>query len=599
MRPFLPLCFAVLASCSCAGEAERPPVAGVLHLVDHLRAPGGAPVVTTRHTLRGIGRETVTADPPAPLTASVVVPEEGVLRFAVSLTGPGTGNVAEVAVRSGRAEETLWAERVEKRKVWLPASVALSEYAGRRVEIILRTTEPDGAQVLWGSPVVSGQRDNRLDVMLYEVDTQRADLLEPFGFPGPSSPVAGALARQGVTFTECFSTSSWTRPAATSILTSLSAPAHGVIGEEIALPAQVITLTDVLRDRGWYTVAFQTNPHAGRPAGLDEGFDEVFEMAALVESLLRNRDAWQGSPTIGTSSASGTTELVALLLQERLPEWAGLPLFLYLHTLDPHTPYDPRAPFSVLPGFEHEETRAAMRSDRETYGRDVRAADHFLGEIRRTMEREDRFDRSIMAFVSDHGEEFGEHGGSGHGRTLFDEQLRVPFLLVAPGVLPRGRVVRERVSTLDLLPTLLDILDEEIPAGVEGRSLLARIQTVRPGLRFPEDPVFSHVVSKGVRFDPPAMNDPAVVGHIAMGRGPWKCIVAEYGTRRRRRAALYDLRTDPRETMDLSAARPELLAEMRDAALGWWEARKGRGSAIVRPPDAESAERLRALGYVD
>jgi arylsulfatase A-like enzyme len=370
------------------------------------------------------------------------------------------------------------------------------------------------------------------------------------------------------------------------------------VANESALPEGITTLTDVLRDAGWYTVAFQTNPNAGRPAGLDQGFDVVFEASGLVHQRICGPEEWKGEKTWNATAASGTSELVEFVLRNLLPDWGDLPLFLYVHPMDPHSPYSPREPFASLPGFKRECVPAKVQEDAENYGRDVRTADHFLGRILRQLERARILDRTLVAVVSDHGEEFREHGRNSHGRNLFRETLQIPFLLWAPGPLPEGRILRDRVSALDVLPTVLALLDVPVPGAIEGENLLPRLSDPDPGERFSEELLFAHTLTMRIRYDEVAMSDPEVVGHIAVFRGPWKCVIVEYGKHKKSRAHLYDLRTDPGEANDVAADHPELVLEMRRAALEWWNEERIGNRAEKREVDPEFAEQLRALGYV-
>ena len=595
----------LMISGACARVEDPSSDPGVIHLADAFRTADGALAVVARHTLGGIGREVVKPEPRTPVSASVLVPEGGTLRFAVTVSGPGgespTGDcTAEVLLRADAREESLWrSERLDDRPPWREETIDLGAHAGKRVEIVLRSGGDARFSVLWGSPVVAGTIGDRHNLLLYEVDTLRPDRLEPLGFPGRSSPVLGSLARRGVLFPNCYSTASWTRPAATSILTSRSVPAHGIVGEKGVLPDDIETLTDVLRDRGWYTVAFQTNPNAGRPAGLDRGFDVVLESVGLMHHRRRHEERWEGEKTWTAVRASGTSELVAFALDDLLPGWADLPLFLYIHPMDPHDPYEPRAPFASLPGFERDGAPPAVNGPLADYGRDVRTADHFLGRILRQLEREEILHRTVLAFVSDHGEEFLEHGHTGHGKNLYEESLRVPLLLSAPGQLPEGRVVPDRVSVLDLLPTVLGLLGEGVPAGIEGQSLLPRLASPDREDAPRDETIFAQTIPRGMRLNDEAMSDPEVIGHIAVTRGAWKCVISEFGARRPTRAELYDLRADPGETRDVALDRPGVVIEMRETALAWWNERF-RGERVEdEEVDPELEERLRALGYVE
>jgi arylsulfatase A-like enzyme len=587
---------AVLSACS---EAPLPEAAhGVVHLADRLRFEDGSAPSVARHTFRGIGMEAVEAPAGAKLLARVTLPKgRSTLRMSVAATGPeGAVQTVVLGVRGGRIT-------LEDRERWKELSLEIDGGGtdGGEVEIVLSGEGPAGTTLLWGSPVIAGARAraDRGDVVLYEIDTLRADLLETYGYPGRSSPEIGALARRGVLFAECQAPSSWTRPSAVSILTSLSVPSHGVVDEELRLPDGVPTLADALRAAGWYTVAFQTNPNAGRPAGLDRGFDVVFEMNDLLREASERSAEWRGTKQLSNAMASGTSELIAFRLAKLLPEWGDLPLFLYVHPNDPHAPYDPREPFASLPGFDREGAPERVAKPVRSYGRDVRSADWFLGDIADMLETAGRLETAAFALVSDHGEEFREHDRMGHGIQLFAETQHVPLVLVAPGRVPAGRASVGRVSALDLAPTLLELAGVAAPPGIEGRSLLASLSAGDAGRRFPHDPSFAHVVTMKMRLDDTVMADPAVIGTLSVMRGKWKCVVQDYASHRKRGVALFDLAADPRELVDVAAANPKIAAEMEAEARTWWSERRAAGRETVESgPDAEAVEQLRALGYV-
>jgi arylsulfatase A-like enzyme len=591
-RPWL---VAALLLCACSQRQPTPVEPGVIHLVDVLRLEDGTAAAVGRQTFHGLGMEAVVAESGAKLTGRVPLPGvPATLHLSVAAVGPEGTVTAEVRGVDGSRVV------LEDRERWVPLTLALDRGSlGEHAEIVLAGEGPEGTTLVWGSPVVSfaGSRSGLRDVILYEIDTLRADVLEPYGYPGRSSPVIGSLSRRGTIFAECRATSSWTRPSAVSILTSLSAPAHGVIDEGLRLPESVVTLAELLQDAGWYTVAFQTNPNAGRQAGLDRGFDLVFEMDDLIGHVRRRAAEWQGAAQLSTGMTGGTTELIAFRLERLLPEWRDLPLFLYLHPNDPHAPYDPREPFASIPDLGRAGAPARIARPLGRYAGDVRAADHFLGEVLEGLAEEGRLAEAAVVLLSDHGEEFREHGERGHGIQLFEESLRTPCVLVAPGIVPAARVCVERAGGLDVLPTLLEIAGVDLPAGIEGRSLLPSLRDPDVRERVTETPSFAHVVTMPLRLHEAVMADPSVIGTISVVRGEWKCIVEDYATHRKPSVALFDLERDPAELRDVASVRPEIAGELEGEARAWWAARSGAATAEPSEVDPAAEEQLRALGY--
>jgi arylsulfatase A-like enzyme len=428
----------------------------------------------------------------------------------------------------------------------------------------------------------------------------RADILEAYGFPGWTSPVMGRLAREGVVFENCYSPTTWTRPAAATIVTSLSPLSHGVTHESHTLIPEIDTLAEVLRRSGWYTAAFLTNANAGRGAGLAQGFDVVFEPIALFRFATRNQEGFEGSRS-SLRGPSGSSELIAHRLREWLPAHRDLPLFLYVHPNDPHGPYNPREPFASLPGIERAQQERKARRAYSLYGGDVRAAVHFLGDVLREFERAGLLERTAISLVADHGEEFLDHQLQGHGENLFEETLRVPLLLRAPWVLPSGIVHRGRVGLTDIMPTLLDLLG--VPAGreLEGKSLVGLVPNHSESAMFPRGPAFAHLLNQGMRLKPKVMADPDVMGEVAVLRDHWKFIVKDYGRHDELETMLFDLREDPGELRNLVAAEPGLASELERLAREWYRGERlrsaqGQETLEIR---GEDLEKLRALGYID
>ncbi len=404
--------------------------------------------------------------------------------------------------------------------------------------------------------------------MLVVVDALRRDSLPFHGSSPETAPFLSELARAGVVCERAHSTSTWTAPATASLLTGLHPLQHGVTsglmatrrlqrrGERVRLnriPEAAVTLAELLGSAGYATFAITQNPNVSAALGFDQGF-------ARFRNLPR--------------------EDRADALDKRLFNWnariqRARPYFLYLHYLDPHEPYYENAPW-----FDAA-TRGTARL-RSAYDSEVRFFDeHF----RRAFEQSGWGHDTLVIVTADHGEGFAEHGLHGHGGSLYAEVLDVPLLFHFADGRGAGRRIIERVSHLDVLPTLAQLVGLAPPRAATGVSLLSAIDG-RPLPGGAQRPLFAHLR----RREPgrPLMELQATL------RGDFKLIAGS-----RRGALLFDLARDPGERVNLAAARPELVREL--AALH---------DAFVRraPPlpdeagevelDAEAQERLRALGYV-
>ncbi len=416
----------------------------------------------------------------------------------------------------------------------------------------------------------------RPNVVLYVVDTVRADRLGVYGYEKPTSPRLDAFATTAVLFENAYAQSSWTRPAVASLFTGLLPPAHRTVGRRSVLPEDVTTLAEILAANGYEGMGLARNPNVGRAFGFAQGF-------ARFRSEDRERDETM-------------LDRVRSWLDER--QSADRPFFLFLHAIDPHGPYDPAPEFEEMfdAGAAPEEYRTVrylLRLNRgeaapgpgtaealsRLYDAEVAQNDRAFGELLDELEIRGLGDDTAVVHVSDHGEEFAEHGRWEHGLSLYEEVLRVPLVMRLPGVAPRR--VEAPAQHVDVLPTLLGYLGIEAPP-TDGRDLLSAGRRGDP----PPD-VYSHLDVDGHRA-------------AAVIRGRYKLVLPRspsQGTD----PMLFDLDVDPGELEDLAADRPDVVERMlvllaeRNLAAAVESAEEIEDDQL----DEDARRRLRALGYVD
>lgn len=416
----------------------------------------------------------------------------------------------------------------------------------------------------------------RPNIVLYVVDTVRADRLGVYGYEKPTSPRLDAFAAGAVLFENAYAQSSWTRPAVASLFTGLLPPAHRTVGRRSVLPEDAVTLAEILTANGYEGMGLVRNPNVSRAFGFAQGF-------ARFRSEDRDRDETM-------------LDRVRLWLDER--EGSEQPFFLFLHAIDPHGPYDPAPEFEEMFGAgaapEHYRTvryllrlnRGEVEPDAGTaealsrlYDAEVAQNDRVFGDLLDVLEARGLAGDTAVVYVSDHGEEFQEHGRWEHGLSLYEEVLRIPLVMRLPGVSPRR--VEAPAQHVDVLPTLLGYLGIEVPP-TDGRDLLA-------ARRRGDDPpdVYTHLDVDGHRA-------------ASVMRGRYKLVLPQspsQGTE----PMLFDLEADPAELEDLAADRPEVVERM----LGLLAERNLAGEVTSAEEieddqiDEDVRRRLRALGYVD
>lgn len=405
----------------------------------------------------------------------------------------------------------------------------------------------------------------RPNVVIFLVDTLRADAVTWGGATRPTTPKLQDWAETGAIFEQATTPAGWTRSAVASLFTGLYPAAHGVQDQTHVLPTSLTTLAEVFSTNGYATRAFVSNFAVAPQFGTDHGF-QTFRF------FDRKRDvAMPIDPKIGYVPIYFMDPEVKAFFERPPAE----PFFAYVHTTDPHQPYRPPLEY-LLWG----------RQNRDRYDGEVRFSDDFIAGWIDALRASGKLDNTIVVFTSDHGEEFKEHGGEGHGHTVFEEIVRIPLAMVGPGISAARHT--EQVSLLDLAPTLLQLAGLQSPAefGTQGRSFASLLS----GAGSPQE--WTHAYheliypSKGIAF--------------AYREGNWKLVsIAQDSYGRKQQTLLYDLSADPGEQHDLSRKEPARLAAMRETLkqVRTRQLQAATPSQAV-PLDPEAEERLRTLGYV-
>lgn len=312
------------------------------------------------------------------------------------------------------------------------------------------------------------------NILLISIDTLRADHLSVYGSPIDTSPTLVGLARTGTVFSNAYSTSSWTTPAVVSMLTSVLPTRHGVnhgiVKDDRALVGQeVITndlpiLAEVLHQREYQTFGVAANVHLDGAFGFARGFDH-YDCPGFV-------------------GAARVLETVRTWKAKIAPD---KPYFAWIHFFDPHEPYVPREPWMTqfLAGRprhpELENVPSARRFEKMNlsdelvdyvkllYDSEIRFTDDYVGRVLAEL---GATENDFVIVVSDHGEEFGEHGLFAHGQSLYEASVRIPLIMRFPGERFANVTVSETVSIMDVFPTILEVAGLPAIPALQGTSVI-------------------------------------------------------------------------------------------------------------------------------
>lgn len=442
----------------------------------------------------------------------------------------------------------------------------------------------------------------RPNIVFILVDTLRADRLGCYGDPRRLAPLIDSLAAEGMLFERPIAPAPWTLPSVGSYMTGVYPSVHQVnhsrydphaepTAEKVIrqLPEELITLAEALQAQGYQAAAFSANPFIRAKNGFGQGF-EHFD------------DEFTSNTTPGSKI---NQQALAWLEQRTDPR----PLFLYLHYMDVHAPYyaddkylDPLLDqVEALPartaldmdvlgsppwpkGYQslprHQELRTCVEYWAALYDGGIQQMNEYLEQLRAALRERGLWDDALIILAGDHGESLCEHQIWGHGDSVYQCELFVPWIMRWPPQLPAGRRVPGTVSLMDLFPTLLDLLQIPVPAENQAHSRAAALRGAAP--------VATMVFAEGVKQRP----------HIqVLVSGPWKL----FGDVELDQWELYNLDADPTERANLAAAEPARVASLRatiDEIAGVNRALAQDIRVRSAPITPEELRRLQGLGYL-
>jgi len=425
-------------------------------------------------------------------------------------------------------------------------------------------------------------------IVLVTIDALRADHLGVYGYTRPTSPNIDAFARDAIVVEDAIAQAPYTKASIASLMTGLYPSAHktyttaysvadamrgsieGTPPQTDVLPRAVTTMAEAFEAAGYATAAITTNPFLIADFGFAQGFEQ-FQFIA------------------GTSSSDAAFAPADHVLDRALDliDRSLSPMFLWVHLMEPHSPYTPPEfarrelppidpPVLVPPSVEIPQYIAVdgnrnVRLYESLYDGEIRAADAAFGTFVAALRARGRWQQTAVVLTADHGEQFMEHGGFEHNTNLYDELVHVPLIMHIPGLHPRFAPAQAQL--IDVMPTLLALAHERVPPAINGRDLGPMLRG-EPG---PQDAAFAEIV-----------------GQQSMVRTrEWKLITTGEGSE------LYALARDPREQHPVvypkrTTELTQVLETIRLSAL-----RAGEGIAgDTAPINLSTRRRLEALGYI-
>lgn len=436
------------------------------------------------------------------------------------------------------------------------------------------------------------------NVLLVTVDSLRQDTLAEFH--SDIAPNVESLTQTGTEFTQAIANGPNTPSSFPSILTGTHPLMYG--GYRYLDEARPF-LSDTLRDAGFTTAGYHSNPHLGPEMNYDYGFDNfndgkkgadgVGELTNFVDENLSSdsrlysflRRLWHVFGSATGASAYKRAESITDDALEWISGWNGDQFFMWIHYMDVHYPFQP--PDEHLEAIGHEPLSArrvaslndAMEESPEAlteedvadlkalYRGELHYVDQNVGRILDELSRNDVRDETMVVFTADHGEAFGEHDRWGHHPYMYDELLRVPLIIDNPG---RSQGTNDtQVSLIDLFPTICDACSVEQPETLQGENLYGKEDGIELG------------TSEG--------------GNRLAARTPkWKCLwhVKED------EIELYNLNSDPKETKDVSGGNPDVVDRLKSEMEDYRQAARSTDTELPEVEESDAVkQRLRDLGY--
>lgn len=422
-------------------------------------------------------------------------------------------------------------------------------------------------------PSTKYSESNKPNIVLISLTSVRADHLSLYGYNLETSPNIDQLSKNSVVFDNAFSGSSARQPSLTAIFTGKYPSSQELDYETLKLSDEEITLAEILKDNGYNTAGFTSDGLFKKKFGFAQGFNSynsrldffdvsyTYHMFSFRETL---NMLFPYNSLLGNDGERKAEEV-----NENAFKWIDKnkqkPFFLFIHYRDPHSPYKVQGEFTNINGPDDYENYTdedfhdlgiqfrkqgevpadVLKSMIKFYDNEIFYLDYHIGRLLNKLDELGIENNTIIMLTSVHGQEFFDHGSYGHEYILYNEVIRIPFIVYSPSLEPKR--IPDAVSNADIFPTILDILDVEIPEHIESASLTPLIKKNKHTRDFVIAELFSDKIDK----------------QIAVISKDWKLIEID-SKKRIIPSALYNLRTDPEERKNFYDIYPEKMESLKE-----------------------------------
>lgn len=432
------------------------------------------------------------------------------------------------------------------------------------------------------------------NVVLIVMDTQRADNLSCYGYHKETTPNIDKIAKEGAIFLNNIIPGVWTLPSHASLFTGRYVSGHGADAHCEYLMVEFPTMAEILRENSYQTVGFSNNGWVSRRTGVARGFEEYYLISRrvkgkkIVEWFYVEEESFTGEGEEDRGSLKTVNAAVSWLKRR----WdRSKPFFMFINFIEPHGPYWPPEPFrsKFLPSDVTEEelkslpklrsvgecvdirvgalklSKREWELEKALYDGCTATVDDRIGKFFSYLKEEGLIDNTLFIITSDHGDVQGEHDPHvEHHLCVYDELVRVPLIIRYPDIVPKGVKVKWLSQTVDILPTILDIVDikeKKYWKTLHGYSLIPTLSEDKPVRDFA---LIEYHTSVQQLFHTWRRHPEYDVRHLSYWIKALRTLKYKYIWYSNGKDELYDLEEDPKETRNIAEERPDIVRKLRE-----------------------------------